>query len=403
MLLLSHMAAWAQQPHTVIGYTPNSNTITALRYGYGNSLESITIVGKTQTTIKISANGQPKSISNEYATVDFSFAGTSNVNVTQTVNGETKTSRIPMNSDQMLQHRKDFASEKSSLSGMVGQADKFLENGGAKLVGNMVNTINNGLDNPINMCFEEALKAAKNTKNPIIPIDCLEALAEATKSHESVGDEIKGKAVDYIFDNYREWRDGWSNLVYQGLTEIDKRLQADNKKKQQAKVELASKLLGSGVPLEEAAKIIDEFYNKGDQPISTQPSPQQENKVKSEEKADTTVDTCDVEKPILDTPDDIVKHVTGKFPDRGGRLPDAIWVNYYKYWLGMPFSYMMKLNSDKKTYRIEDVSEAQKLDYDKELDNPSCYMVIWYWDSKEKGIEVRIPLAKGHVPEKLPK
>ena len=109
------------------------------------------------------------------------------------------------------------------------------------------------------MCFEEALKAAKNTKNPIIPIDCLEALAEATKSHESAGDEIKGQAVDYIFENYQEWRDAWSDLVYKGMKEIDKRLQAENKKKNQDKVELASKLLGSGVSLEEAAKIIDDF------------------------------------------------------------------------------------------------------------------------------------------------
>ena len=253
------------------------------------------------------------------------------------------------------------------------------------------------------MCFEEALKAAKNTKNPIIPIDCLEALAEATKSHESAGDEIKGQAVDYIFENYQEWRDAWSDLVYKGMMEIDKRLQAENKKKNKDKVELASKLLGSGVSLEEAAKIIDDFYNNGNPPVPTRATAKQEYKVKSEEEADTTVDTCDVEKLILDTPDDIVKHVTGMFPDRGGRLPDAIWVNYYKYWLGMPFSYMMRLNNDKKTYRIENVSEAQKLDYDKELDNPSCYMVIWYWDSKEKGIEVRIPLAKGHVPEKFPK
>lgn len=49
-LLLSYVTAGAQQPHTVVGYTPNSNTLTALRYGYSNSLETITIAGKTVHT-----------------------------------------------------------------------------------------------------------------------------------------------------------------------------------------------------------------------------------------------------------------------------------------------------------------------------------------------------------------
>lgn len=63
----------------------------------------------------------------------------------------------------------------------------------------------------------------------------------------------------------------------------------------------------------------------------------------------------------------------------------------------------VETDDDKKTYRIESVNEAFSPDYDRDLDNPSCYMVIWYWDSKEKGIEVTVPLKKGHVPDKLPK
>lgn len=149
--------------------------------------------------------------------------------------------------------------------------------------------------------------------------------------------------------------------------------------------------------------MVDEVCKKGILPISDQPSPQQENEIRSEEKPTTEADTTGVETPILDTPKDVVNFVKGKFPERGGRLPDAIWVNYHKTLLGVPFSYMLKLNKDKKTYRTEKVNEAFSPDYDKELDNPSCYMVIWYWDSKEKGIEVTIPLAKGHVPDKLPK
>ena len=404
-LLATFPVVKAQQPHTVVGYTPKSNTVTAMHFGYGNSLESITIAGKTLTTIKVSGNGQPKSISNEFATVDFSFAGTSNVNVTQTVNGETKTTKVPMNSEQVLQFRKDFASEKSSLGGLVDKADKFLENGGASLIGNIINTITDGLDNPINACFQQALDAAKNTKNPIIPIDCLEALVEVTKSHESAGDAIKGKAVDYIFDNYKEWRDGWSDLVHKGMVEINKRLQAENKKKNQDKVKLAQMLLSNGASLDEVSKIMEDISNNGNLTMTTKPNtlPEQDNYENKTKTKDLNNDTIAYKGPILDTPDAVVNYVKGKFPERGGRLPDAIWVNFHKTLLGVPFSYMLKLNKDKKTYSIEDINESFSPDYDRELDNPSCYMVIWYWDSKDKGIEVTIPLAKGHVPDKLPK
>ena len=263
-LLLSYVTAGAQQPHTVVGYTPNSNTLTALRYGYGNSLETITIAGKTLTTIKVSSNGQPKSISNEFATEDFTFAGTSKVTVTQTVNGETKTSTVSINSDKVLQLRKEFSQIKTSLSGFVGQADKFLESGGASLIGNIINTINDGIENPINMCFQQALDAAKDSKNPIIPIDCLEALVKATKSHESAGDKLKGKMVDYIFQNYGEWRDGWSDLGYKGMMEIDKRQQAENKQKNQNKVDAAKKLLEKGASLDDVSKILDGTSKNGE-------------------------------------------------------------------------------------------------------------------------------------------
>ena len=261
--LLTRIVGWAQQPHTVIGYAPKTNTLTALRYGYGNSLEKITVAGQTQTTIVVSGNGQPKSISNGLANVNLTFAGTSSVTVDQTVNGETKTEKVSISSDKVLALRKEFSEAKAELSGVVGNADAFLRNGGAKLIGNILSAIGDGLSNPINMCFQQALDAAKNTKDPIIPIDCLEALAEATKKHESAGDEIKGAAVDYIFQNYGEWTDKWSDLVYEGMMKIDQLQQAENKKKQQERITLAQQLLSSGTSTDELAQQIDMILNGG--------------------------------------------------------------------------------------------------------------------------------------------
>ena len=404
-LLATFPVVKAQQPHTVVGYTPKSNTVTAMHFGYGNSLESITIAGKTLTTIKVSGNGQPKSISNEFATVDFSFAGTSNVNVTQTVNGETKTTKVPMNSEQVLQFRKDFASEKSSLGGLVDKADKLLENGGASLIGNIINTITDGLDNPINACFQQALDAAKNTKNPIIPIDCLEALVEVTKSHESAGDAIKGKAVDYIFDNYKEWRDGWSDLVYEGLKELDKKFQAENKKKQQDRLELAKKLLASGLSLDEAAKLIDDALN-GNLPENSTSQEDKEDKEHSEDKDKDNFDyiskfeneytICEGYIPI-ETHQDAINYITMKCQQLNRRLPNLVHFKYKRRYAPMANrSFSLFLNPDKKTYEAKEYSKDNPDAIEREdpyieiiVDGPPDWAVGCCWNQN-----IVIPLKK---------
>ena len=256
-LWMTSIIGWAQ-PHTVVGYTPASNTLTALHYGSGNVLEKITVAGQTQTTIVVNSNGQPKRISNEFATLDYTFAGTSKVTVTQTVNGETKTSVVPMNSDQVLKHRKDFADQTGILKG-ASKADDYLRNGGAKLVGDILTKINDAIPNPINICFQQALNAAKNTKNPIIPIDHLEALVEASE----LVDKAKAKAIDYIFNQYPEWTDKWSDFVYNAMMEVDGIQNAANKKKSEDRLALAQQLLSDGANPNDIAKLIGEITNNG--------------------------------------------------------------------------------------------------------------------------------------------
>lgn len=377
-LLAAFTVAKAQQPHTVVGYTPNSNTITALHYGLGNTLESITIAGQTQTTIKVSPNGQPQSISNGLATMSYTFAGTSNVAVAQTVNGETKTNRVPLNSNDVLQFRKEFSSAMKSLSSAVDKADKFLENGGASLIGKLINTISDGLENPINVCFQEALDAAQNTKNPIIPINCLEALVEATKSHESVGDELKGKAVDYIFDNYKDWRDGWSNLVLKGMMEIDKLQNVKNKETQQSRLNLAKLLLDDGASLEEAAKAVEDFFE------SEAFGPDADKADRDYDESEDEVDGDDNAYPTLENPDDIVAYVTqlAKGANRGG-LPTTINVSYNRYSIYDPISYDLDLNPDKKTYSTKNYTPENLQGLGNLLDEPFVYLIIW-WPKADK-------------------
>lgn len=398
-------AGWAQKPHSDVVYSPETNTVTTMHFGGGNTLESITISGKTHTTIRVAPNGQPKQISNEFATVDYTFAGTGSVNVVQTVNGQTKTQKVATNSQSVLNFRSLYKDALNAMGDAVNAADKFLEKGGASLIGNLLNTINNGIENPINACFEQALEAAKKTDKSIIPINCLEALVEATKFHDeaSLKDELKGQATDYIFQNYGEWRDGLGDAIFKGLMAIDKQMQANNKKEQQDRLELTKALLGNGVSLEDAAKIVDTAMNSGDVYLPENVKLPGNNNSKDKEKINADHGKIvDGELVNPQTPQDFINYAHTIAKSHGGKLPDAIDVNYYKYFMGMPFSYVLKLNKDKKTYKIDNVSEPFVIDYDKELEKPYCGITIWYY-SNVGHEQKEIPLKKGNVPQSLPK
>ncbi len=382
---------WAQlvPAHTEVGYSPATNTMTTLRFGRGNTLESITISGKTHTTIRVAANGQPKQISNELATVDYTFAGASNVKVTQTVNGQTKTQNVPMNSKQVLDFRAEYSTAQKSLPAAIDKADKFLENGGAKLIGNILNTINEGLENPINACFQQALEAAQKTDNPIIPISTLEGLVKATQSHkeQSLTDKAKDAAVDYLFNNYGEWRDGLGNAIYQGLMEIDKRQQADNKKEQQGRVALAKLLLDNGASLEEAAKMVDEAFkggginlpntpnnpdnpnnpnkpndpnnpdDQGNQGDEGQGKPEDQGNYDYINKLKNEWTICEGLIP-METPQDVFNYIKMKSKQLRRRMPNKIYVSYERRFAPLANrTFTVFINKDKKSFRVEEYSK----------------------------------------------
>ncbi len=389
---------WAQMPHNEVGYCPKSNTVTTMHYGRGNVLESITVSGKTTTTIRVAPNGQPKQISNELATVDYTFAGASNVNVTQTVNGQTKTQKVAMDSKYVLDFRAAYSSIQKALPAAIDKADKFLENGGASLIGNMLNIINDGLENPIKVCFEQAVEAAKNTENPIIPLSTLEALVEASKLHEesSLKDDLKGDAVDYIFQNYGEWKNGLSDLIYQGVMALDKQQQADNKKEQQGRLALAKMLLDNGASLEEASKMVNEAFNggginlptpPGNQPPGNQPPGNQQDPGNQppgnqpdqgnydyiyKMKNDYTI--CEGLIP-MDTPQDVINYIKMKSKQLKRRLPNMVHVNYERRFAPLANrTFELKLNKDKKTYTVKEFTKDNPDAI--ERDEPYVHLIV---------------------------
>ena len=438
-LVLTCITSQAQDPYTVVGYSPKTNTLTTMHYGRGNTLETITVSGETQTTIRVSPNGQPKQISNEFATLDYQFAGTSKVTVTQTVNGETQVQSVPMNSDYVLKFRAAFATTKKNFFDAVDKADKFLENGGAKLVGGLVGAINDGLKNPIGMCFGQALDAAQKTDNPIIPINSLQALALATREYEGVKDEIQGAAVDFIFNNYKEWRDGWSDFIYNLQVEKDRKQQAENKKKNEWRLNLAKLLLGAGHSPEEITNALNNAKNpagtdakpqpsgNGSQPSGNAPQP---NANKPQPNSDTSKPSTEAAKPSTEaskpednkmpgnddstltevdisnmlapkTPQDIINFANLLAKNNNGKKPLGFNVTYYKYFMGGGGGFDMWIKKDKSGYEVTAVYEGVYIDYDKVLEKPYCRIVVW-WDRLNKTYDTyEIPMKAEDIADKF--
>lgn len=416
-LVMGCITCQAQDPYTVVGYSPKTNTLTTMHYGRGNTLETITVSGETQTTIRVSPNGQPKQISNEFATLDYQFAGTSKVTVTQTVNGETQVQSVPMNSDYVLKFRAAFATTKKNFFDAVDKADKFLENGGAKLVGGLVGAINDGLKNPIGMCFGQALDAAQKTDNPIIPINSLQALALATREYEGVKDEIQGAAVNYIFDNYKEWRDGWGDFIYNLLIEKDKKQQAENKQKNEWRLNLSKLLLGAGHTPEEVTKALNDAKkptgsdakkpaNPDTKPSADTSKPSTEASKPSAEKQlgndDKPLTEEDISKLLTPkTPQDIINFANLLAKNNNGKKPLGFNVTYYKYFMGGGGGFDMWIKKDKSGYEVTAVYEGVYIDYDKVLEKPYCRIVVW-WDRLNKTYDTyEIPMKAEDIADKF--
>ena len=159
-LLLMTMAVTAQPPHNVVGYNKDNNTLTTVHYGYGNSVDNITVAGEVQTTISLNGQGMPTEVVNDYATMSLSWAGTQSVTVTQQVNGESRTDKLAMPDGAVTNYRAEYQQYKQNPS-TLDQIDQFLAGGGAKLVGGIIGSVIDMLENPIGACFAQALEAGK--------------------------------------------------------------------------------------------------------------------------------------------------------------------------------------------------------------------------------------------------
>ena len=246
-LTMAFAVGWAQPPHKEVGYDNSSNMLTTVSYGYGNSVDQVIFSGKDQTSIKVNNYGFPTEIVNSLTSVDFQYAGTSAVSVTQTVNGEKKTEKVPLDSKQVLNFREEYSKFKQNPS-KFDKVDGFFANGGAKMIGDAIDLITRDKLLPFKVCIDEALKAAKQTQNPIIPVDNLQKLKD-------VVDKLDWK--DLVLDNYDKITEGVADFIYKREMERYNQQKDANRTQVETRLELGRKLLEEGHNIDDLSKLID--------------------------------------------------------------------------------------------------------------------------------------------------
>ncbi len=382
-LLTFSMAAMAQSQRNVVGYNKDNNTLTTVHYYYG-SVDKINVAGRTLTSIALNGQGLPTEMTNDYATMTFSWAGTRSVTVTQTINGQTKTDQLNMPDGVVIDYRNEYQKYKQNPSA-IDKIDRFLAGGGAKLVGGIIGTVIDMLDNPIGACFDQALEAGKASEKSIIPINDLQALQMASNLNKTVADRMKDAAVNAIFENYKEWTNEWSDMVYKWQLEKYRQQKADNRISQEWRLGVATALLDRGKSLKEVSQFILDLERRN--VASSGGSAKSGGSAASNGSGSSSGSgssrgsgsgdrggSDNTQKPSPDAQFDVIGYVKNHFKNSKRGLPPEItaeWVRY-KVW-GYHRLVNYTLNPDKKTYTEQVIMEGGEHDMD-EYDNPHIYV-----------------------------
>ena len=259
-LTMALAIVWAQPPHKEVGYDASSNVLTTVSYGYGNSVDQIIFKGKDQTSVKVNNYGFPTEIVNGVTNVDFQYAGTSSVTVTQTVNGEKRVDKVALNSDQVINFREEYNKFKQNPS-LFDKVDNFFSSGCAKKWAEAIDLITRDKKIPIMICIDEALRAAQQTTNPIIPVSTIQQVKDLAE---------KLDLVDFALDNYNNVSQSVADFVYKREMEIYKEQKDMNRTKTEQRLELAKKLLKEGHSPDELSGLIEQALHP--QPTGGQPA-----------------------------------------------------------------------------------------------------------------------------------
>lgn len=253
--LLSSMSAHAQMD--VATYNKDRHQLVNYHADRNGNLESISIVDNDMTTIMLNVDGTAQSVVNSLATMEFEYDD-NELGAKYTVDGQLL-SRHVYHLDQDVDFKK-FKQEYLMYKGQLNtleEMDKFLSQGGAKLIYDITNHTLNMMQNPIKTCYEVL------TQNPYedgkTEIVSAENLKEIITDGSSVEDVVKEFTIGYIFEHYNDWTADWASTVYKWQMQHRERQKNLNEQVQGWREGIKEKVLRNETTIEEATKKIAEI------------------------------------------------------------------------------------------------------------------------------------------------
>ena len=241
------VATYNKERHQLINYHTNSD---------GN-LESVAIIDKDMTTIMLNVDGTTQSIVNSLATMEFEYDN-NELSAKYTVDGQLL-SRTAYHMDEDVDFKKfkqEYQMYKGELNSLE-KMDKWLSQGGAKLIYDMTSHTLELMNNPIKACYDALTEDPYETgKTELVTADNLVEIVTGESSIEEVIEEF---TVGYIFEHYNDWTADWASTVYQWQVRHREHQKNLNEQVQGWREGLKEKVLRNEITMEEACRKINEI------------------------------------------------------------------------------------------------------------------------------------------------
>ncbi len=246
------VATYNKERHQLVNYHADSD---------GN-LVSMTITDDDMTTIMLNVDGTAQSVVNSLATLEFEYEDTGkSMDTKYTVDGQ-QLARCVYHLDEDVDFKK-FKQEYQMYNRELNRLenlDKFLSQGGAQLVNDLVNHTINLLNTPIKACYEALThNPYEEGKTTIVNADNLASIVSGISSVEEVMNDY---TVGLIFERYNEWTADWASDVYKWQVRHLQRQKNLNQQVQGWREGIKEKVLRNEITIAEATEKITEIEKK---------------------------------------------------------------------------------------------------------------------------------------------
>ena len=205
-------------------YDQNQRKCITLNTRADNTIESVSLIGTDLTTFTFDEEGKLTEAVNSLATVEIEYDG-DKAKATATIDGGKLEYHIDAKHVEEIS-MKELKRQNQFLRGnklsMLEQADKFLCQGGGKLLLDLADQTLNIVNKSIDNCFAEtcnyisrAIHGVDDNKEETI--DNLKTMQDVLRGETSITDVVKDKTIGAIFEDYPSWSDKFAEKLYEAV------------------------------------------------------------------------------------------------------------------------------------------------------------------------------------------